>query len=60
MSYGAATALFAEAGTRPVVDAIVAMEPYANAAHAVASMVEGATSPRDWSLRSLFARALGW
>jgi pimeloyl-ACP methyl ester carboxylesterase len=39
VSYGAATALFAEPGLRGHVAGIVAMEPYANAADAIRSLV---------------------
>jgi pimeloyl-ACP methyl ester carboxylesterase len=41
VSYGAATALFAEAGLRGHVAGIVAMEPYANAADAIRTLVPG-------------------
>jgi pimeloyl-ACP methyl ester carboxylesterase len=41
VSYGAATALFAEAGLRGQVAGIVAMEPYANAADAIRTPVPG-------------------
>ena len=41
VSYGAATALFAESGLRGHVAGIVAMEPYANAADAVRTLVPG-------------------
>lgn len=41
VSYGAATSLFAEAGLRGRLAGIVAMEPYANAADAIRTMVPG-------------------
>jgi pimeloyl-ACP methyl ester carboxylesterase len=41
VSYGAATAVFAEAGLRGHVAGVVAMEPYANAADAIRTLVPG-------------------
>lgn len=41
VSYGAATALFAEPALRGRIAGIVAMEPYANAADAIRTMVPG-------------------
>lgn len=42
VSYGAATSLFAEPALRGRIAGIVAMEPYANAADAIRTMVPGA------------------
>jgi pimeloyl-ACP methyl ester carboxylesterase len=44
VSYGAATALFAESGLRGHVAGIVAMEPYANAADAIRTLVPAMSS----------------
>jgi pimeloyl-ACP methyl ester carboxylesterase len=58
VSYGAATALFAEPGLRGHVDGIIAMEPYANAADAIRTLVPGMlATPADGPGERLFA---GW
>lgn len=57
VSYGAATAIFAEPLLRGDIAAIVAMQSYANAADVIASAVTGAASGND--LRSWGVRLFG-
>ena len=58
VSYGAATALFAEPGLRGRIAGIVAMEPYANAADAIRTMVPGVLAePAHGPFQRM---ALGW
>lgn len=52
VSYGAATALFAEPALRARIAGIVAMEPYANAADGIRGIIAGALSKRGSGLRS--------
>jgi pimeloyl-ACP methyl ester carboxylesterase len=57
VSYGAATAVFAESALRGRVAGIVAMEPYANAADAIRTLVPGMLAmPVDGIGERLFVR----
>ena len=56
VSYGAATALFAEHALRGRIAGIVAMEPYANAADAIRTMVPGVLAePTHGAAQRMFA-----
>ena len=55
VSYGASTALFAEPALREHLAGIVAMEPYANAADAIRTMVPGMLADAGSGARMLLA-----